>query len=344
MIFFHHRRQNPIFPLTIALTIALLAGCATIPEEVYKTEPSTHLEVSPQVYVRLSGRALRDITQGIDDGEMNAIAAAIARNGANGIGGAADSRSLGKNSATKVDTSMLENFVYRTRTFGAGIRGIGTAAPTMEAVFIGDFPVISVRLAMAMDSDWRRMDDGGYKSVNNPIYIRPLQPGLLHAATSEIPPYVGYVDIEAYPKSFADLSRSDIFIAANYPSAFFAGALPMEAASIPIGAIVVTGRFSDKTGMAAYQVSQKEPGGAPKGPEPRYILDFHMLMKDEATAKAYKPVVKFLWTAAAGKLFQGNVDLSASPLMLENDSYVVRNIEMDATTLRSVLVTSLLAP
>ncbi|HWR12082.1 MAG TPA: hypothetical protein VN445_09675 [Rectinemataceae bacterium] len=342
MILFYRKRPHSTLPLLIAAFIALLAGCASIPEEVYTTEPSSHLEVTPQVYIRLSGKALRDITSGIDEEEMRTIAAAIARNGG-AASGSADNRPLDTKAATNMDTPMLENFFYRTRTFGAGIRGIGTAAPTMEAVFIGDFPVISVRLAMAVDANWRRMGDGGYRSVNYPIFIRPLQPGVLHAATSVPPPYAGYVDIEAYPKRAADLAQSDIFISANYPSAFFVGSLPMEAASIPIGAIVVTGHFADNTGMSAYQVSRNGADGTPKGPEPRYLIDIHMMMKDEATAKAYRPVVKFLWTAAAGKLFKGSVDLSASPLTLEKDVYMVRNIEMDAATLRTLLVTSLLA-
>jgi hypothetical protein len=65
-------------------------------------------------------------------------------------------------------------------------------------------------------------------------------------------------------------------------------------------------------------------------------------MKDEATARAYKPVVKFLWTAAASKLFGDTFDPNSPPLVLENDIYVMRGFEVDAEGLRMMLTSSLL--
>ncbi|PKL74514.1 MAG: hypothetical protein CVV27_20115 [Candidatus Melainabacteria bacterium HGW-Melainabacteria-1] len=336
MIDFRYKTAGVAHPLAFIVAavlaiLALLSGCSTIPPSVLEREPSSLLEAAPQLYLRFSGTALRDIARGFDKAELGALAAAL------GEGGGANAVP-----STTMDTTILDGFLARTKTFGAGLRGLGTSSPAMEAVFIGDFPVMSVRLALAFDGNWRRTGDGGYQSTKYPLFIREPEPGLIHAASTRAPPSVpgtalpGYsqpIDLAgkaAYPASFASLAVSDIFIAANDPSIFFAGSLPLEASSIPIGSIIITGR-------RLYDY----PSSSSPLPEPRYLLDILIQMKDEATAKAYKPVVRFIWTAAIGKFFGGNLNANASPLGLEKDVYVVRNIETDAAALRTMIRSSL---
>jgi len=317
--------------------LVLLVGCATIPNEIFETEPASQLEISPQIYVRLSGDALRDMAGNMSEEELARLAEAISpKNGASPLGPDAN-RGSGK-SAPSMDTSMLESFLAKTRTFGAGIRGIGTASPAMEAVFVGDFPVASIRIALALDGNWQKSSEGGYRSVKYPLFLRPPQPGIIHAASTEVRAGAGLVEIEAYPKRFAELAESDLFVSANSPMAFFSGLFPMEASSIPLSSVIVTGRR-----MPAGYVPMKTTQGKPSlASASRYLLDIRILMKDEATARAYKPVVKFLWTAAASKLFGDTFDPNSPPLVLENDVYVMRGFEVDADGLRTMLTSSLL--
>lgn len=341
MRLFRYNRSQAVLPFTILAVLALLAGCATIPKEILDTEPASLLEISPQVYVRLSGNTLRDLTRGMDEEELGILALAVSQKSDSENSDAVTSGQSGNASLAGMESSMLKGFLAKTGTFGAAIRGIGTSTPAMEAIFIGDFPVLSLRLALAIDGYWQKTGSGGYQSVKYPIFLRPPQPGLIHAATYKTPPDAGLFEIEAYPRRFTGLAKSDIFIAVNTPGTFFAGRLPLEASSIPIGSIIVTGRRIEPVILGA-RGTQDASTLISALPEPRYLLDVHILMKDESTAKAYKPVVKFLWTAAAGNIFRGVLDLSVAPMILEKDVYVVRGIEADAAALRAMLTAPLL--
>lgn len=354
MIFFRYKNAGGMRALIYmtAAALTILASCSTIPPSVLERDPSSLLESAPQLYMRFSGISLRDIARGFDAEELGALAAALGEGG--GANAAAGPGQPAKSaSSTTTDTTILDGFLARTKTFGAGMRGIGTPSPAMEAIFVGDFPVVSVKLALAFDGNWGKTIDGGYKSTKYPLYIRAPQPGLIHASSIQAPASLPIdhesgsslttrlADIEAYPASFASLAKSDIFIVANDPSIFFTGSLPLEASSIPIGSIVIAGRRLYDYPPSTLPASQSVPQASPNLPEPRYLLDIHIQMKDEATAKAYKPVVKFIWTAAIGKFFGGNLNANASPLGLEKDVYVVRNIETDAAALRTMIRSSL---
>ena len=312
-----------------AIVCALLAGCATIPTEVLETEPYAHLEKSPQVYARLSGPALRDIASTMDERDLGAFAALLSSDKADpGTATAGLAASASAPSPATISPSTLKSFFARTRTFGVGIGGIGTKRPSLEAVFVGDFPVLSVRLALASDDAWTREKDGSYRSDKFPLFIRTLQPGVIHASNEKATYAAGAV--EAYPRRAAEFAASDVFIAAIEPSAFLAGTMPLEALNLPISAIVMSGTMVPAAA-----------GG--ESPTARYLLEVRIIMKDEASARAFKPVVRFLWTAAARQLFGAALDVASAPLALEGDVYVVRGIEADAFALRSMLTSPLLA-
>lgn len=319
-------RPSPWGALFIAAVSAvILAGCATIPKEVLETEPSAYLEKEPQIYMRLSGSALRDIASSMKQEELLTLAGLFSdQSVSSGIAAGAD-RSSGKSSAQTMDTSMLKSFLAKTRTFGAGFRGLGTKAPDMEAVFVGDFPVISVRLALVLNGEWEKAGDGGYSSVKYPLFIRPPQPGVIHASTSMAAG--ASLSAEAFPQRLAALSSSEIFLSINSPASLLANPIQREALALPVGAIVIAGRQADVA--------------APTEPESRYLLDVYILMNDEATAKAYKPVVRFLWTAAAGRLFGDNPNISSSQLVLEKDIYVARGIEVSTSAFKAMITSSL---
>jgi hypothetical protein len=228
----------------------------------------------------------------------------------------------GKSSAQAMDGSILKSFLAKTRSFGAGFQGLGTKTAAMEAVFVGDFPVVSVRLDLAFSDEWNRNEDGGYSSTKYPLFMRPPQPGLIHASSLKSNAAGTALPVEAFPQRLASLSSSEIFMSINSPASLLANPVQREALSLPVGAIVIAGRLADA------KVSS-------------YLLDVYILMNDETTAKAYKPIVRFLWAAAAGRLFGNALDISSSQLVLEKDIYVARGIEISSSAFRTMLASSL---
>lgn len=237
----------------------------------------------------------------------------------------------GQNPDNSMDTSTLKSFFAKTRTFGAGFGGLGTIRPDMEAVFIGDFQVLSVRLALALNGEWERKDDGGYGSAKYPLFIRPPEPGVIHVSTSEsAAATAGSLLADVFPRRVAGLSGSEIFLSINSPSSLLANSIQRDAMELPIDAIVITGRQAG--------LSVQTPRA---GQDARYLLDVYILMNDETTARAYKPIVRFLWTTAADRFFGGVPGISSSQLVLEKDIYVARNIEVGASTFKAMLTSSL---
>ena len=329
------RRKSRPFPVKAlfiaAIASVLLAGCATIPEQVLGTEPSAYLEKKAQVYLRLSGPALKDVAGSLGQEDLLRLAGMFSGRSADKAFQAGVDQTSGQNPDNSMDTSMLKSFFAKTRTFGAGFGGLGTARPDMEAVFIGDFQVLSVRLALALNGEWERRGDGGYSSAKYPLFIRPPEPGVIHASTSESAVVPGSSPpVDAFPRRVAEFSGSDIFLSINSPSSLLAGSIQREAMELPIDAIVITGRQAG--------LSVQTPRA---GQDARYLLDVYILMNDETTARAYKPIVRFLWTTAADRFFGGVPGISSSQLVLEKDIYVARNIEVGASTFKAMLTSSL---
>ena len=270
-------KAQAAFLAVCAFGIVLLAGCATIPVEVLETEPALHLDKSPQVYARLSGSALRDIASTMDERDFGTFAALLSadRSGQSPMAGTSTAglaASAPSPSQPKLSPATLKSFFARTRTFGVGIGGIGQKRSFVEAVFIGDFPVLSVRLALASDNAWTREKDGSYRSDEYPLFIRTLQPGVIHASNEKAAYAAG--EVEAYPERAAALASSDVFIAANEPSAFLAGTMPLEALNLPVNAIVLSGDMVRPAASDAQQAA-------------RYRLEVRIFMKDEASARAF---------------------------------------------------------
>ena len=329
------RRKSRPFPVKAlfiaAIASVLLAGCATIPEQVLVTEPSAYLEKKPQVYLRLSGPALRDIAGSLGQEDLLTLSEMFSGRSDSKALQAGGDQASDQNPDNSMDTSTLKSFFAKTRTFGAGFGGLGTIRPDMEAVFIGDFQVLSVRLALAVNGEWERKDDGGYGSAKYPLFIRPPEPGVIHVSTSEsAAATAGSLLADVFPRRVAGLSGSEIFLSINSPSSLLANSIQRDAMELPIDAIVITGRQAG--------LSVQTPRA---GQDARYLLDVYILMNDETTARAYKPIVRFLWTTAADRFFGGVPGISSSQLVLEKDIYVARNIEVGASTFKAMLTSSL---
>ncbi len=338
-------RPESLHAVLISLLAALLAvGCALIPEEVTRSEPSAYLEYTPQIYARFSGRALRDLTGNLDDEELSALfSKAMPANTANQVSPKAQA-STGKaaDSESKANAAFVREFLSKTTTFGTGIRGLNTQKLMAEAIFLGQFSPISLRLALTMEGNWERLQDGGYKSAQYPLYLRSPQAGWVHLST-ESAPGTRPEAILAYPRPMESIASSDIFISINEPRILFAGTLPLEASAIPLDTVLMAGSLVESNAMAIQASTPASPLQADQVFR-NYRVDLYIVVKDEATARAYRPVVRFLWSAAASRLFPGRSDVASLPLSLEGAVYVVRGISLSRSDIQRMILYSTTKP
>lgn len=295
--------------LLSALALLFLAGCSTIPKAVLQSDPSDKLERMPEVYARLINIALRDILDNLSDQALDDLV---------------DSFSKGKQPAADgyaVDRRDLDDLVNRTKVLGLGLSGVNSKSPRAEAVLIGNFPVHSMKFALSAKGKWTKIPSG-YQSKEASLFIRPLEQGLLHAATfpqegaSNLPPVSG-----AMPPRFKNM-RSDFAVVVNSPEILLNFPALSDGSAIPISEIVIQG-------------TRKVVQGDAKVPA-QYLLDVYIVMKDANAAKMYKPAVRLLW-AFSGERYLGGISTSGAQLVLENDTYKAEGIAVGPQTLVDLL-------
>ena len=305
--------------LLSALALLALAGCSTIPKAVLQSDPSDRLEKMPEVYAKLTNVALRDMLDTLSDQTLD---------------GLVDSFSKGRQPAAggySVDRRDLDDLVNRTKVLGLGLSGINSKSPRAEAVLIGNFPVYSMRLALTAKGKWTKTALG-YQSQDASLFIRPLEQGLLHAATftqdvaSNSPPVSGTGPSampSAIPARFKNMT-SDFAIVVNSPEILLNFPAFSDSSTIPISEIVVQG-----TRKPAQGDNTKAPA--------QYVLDVYIVMKDANAAKMYKPAVRLLW-AFSGERFLGGISTSSAQLVLENDTYKAQGIAASPQVLVDLLL------
>ena len=324
------RRLMPAL-LASVFVVFLAGGCALIPEEVASSEPSAYLEYSPQIYARLSGQALRDITKGMSDKELSELLSSLVESPKTG---GLQTGQASSSSESTIDGSFIKDFLDKTNAFGAGIRDVGTDQPKAEAIFLGRFSPVSLRLGLTMEGNWRRMDDGGYRSAQYPLFLRSPQFGWIHLTTESGPPPKTEA-IQAYPLQMKDIASSDVFISINEPRLLYAGALPLEASAIPLQTVILSGSMESPIALQDPVSGQETAASAEVARN--YRFDLSIQVKDEATARAFRPVVRFLWAAAATRVFGSRSDITALPMNLEGSVYVVRGIRLSSSEIRDIL-------
>lgn len=292
MKLFPRRWQGPL--LAILCSAVFAWSCTTIPQETRLAEPYKYFSTQPQIYARFSSQAFRQILTALDTTDVGYDLPAL---------------------------KSMDDFLGRSRVLGAGIYGLGTGKPLAEAVALGDFQVISIRLAVAASGEWARKPDGGYRSVLYPVEITPPQPGILHLVSTDQKNTAGKASpILAFPPAYSALSGSDIFISINSPSALLAKQMPFESFALPVHAILLSGNSIPGTDNQKY------------GVEVRFV------MKDESTARSFRPVVKILWASAGQLLFGNSIDTAKTELVLSGDTYTAGGIVMDPAGVTALLV------
>ncbi|MCE5256000.1 MAG: hypothetical protein LLF89_04050 [Spirochaetaceae bacterium] len=294
------------------LILAVLDGCSTIPKSVLQSDPAERLEKTPEVYVRLSNAALEDIAANLDDDEIASLV--------NSLGG----KSQTNDDGYTVDHKSLQDLVGRTKVLGLGLSGINTKSPQAEAVLIGNFPVFSMKLALSSKGKWNKTSSG-YQAKEAQLYLRPLQQGLLHAAS--FPPSDEIASGKAkpagaVPERFKNMT-SDFAVVVNAPEILLNFRALPESSAIPISEIVVQGTRS------------RNPEGQDKAAY--YLLDAFIVMKDADAAKVFKPVVKLLWAFSSERIFGSGISAADSPLVLDGDMYKAEGIRASSEALVTML-------
>lgn len=288
----------------------LLSACATVPREIFTANPASYFSEKPQAYIQMSRTAMQELILSMDQQTLDKIAYSVP----------ASQNKVSMEDTRTVDKNMLRSFLSRTAKLGVGITGYDTTHPRIEAILLGDFPVYSVRLAMATNSEWKKADNSQYRSTRYPLYIQVVDNGIVRFTT-----YSNYKSAmpsapSIIPMRFSETHNADIAFYISEPKAFLSKMFPLEAAALPIDSILITA---------------KKPEGFD---EPVYDLDFSIIMKDEATARAYRPIARFFWLALVDKLMGPDNSAEISSLNLEKDVYSAKGIRISSDDIRALLL------
>lgn len=302
----------------------LASGCATVPRSVLSSDPGARLEFMPQVYMKMSGRALSRTLESMSRAEIEVVVGLFSDSAFPGAGSAAFSVSAAApGSPAKgpvLSPEALMDFARRTTSLAMGFSDIGKASAAAELVAVGDFPPAKLRLAISASGGWKKAGQG-YESRFNPLYIRPLEPGVIHLSTRrQESTALSANRAKPLPERFARLIREDLVFFTDSPGRLLPGGASSENEELPFVSIFATAGIS----------------GAGNG----YLLDFHVQMKDEASARTFRPIVRFLWVAAADRVFGGNIDPVLHPLVQEGDCYVSRGIPLSEEVLKDIVLSA----
>ncbi len=308
-------RENFITVFAAGMLL-LLSACATVPREIFTANPASYFNEKPQAYIQMSRTAMQELILSMDQETLDRLARSVP---------ASQNKSPMEDTGT-VDKNMLRSFLSRTSRLGVGIAGYDTANPRIEAILLGDFPVYSVRLAMVTNNEWRKIDNYQYRSTRYPLYIQIVDNGIVRFTT-----YSNYEKAipsapSIIPGRFSESHNADIAFYISEPRAFLSRMIPLEAAALPIDSLLITAR---------------KPEGSE---EPFYDLDFSIIMKDEATARAYRPIARFFWLALVDKLLGPDSSAKTSSLNLEKDVYSAKGIRISSDDIRALLLDATMGP
>ncbi len=305
-------------PLGLVLLLIVFAGCATVPKGVSNSNPALYLERDAQAYIRLSGTAARDIAVTLGPERMDKLFATVVATANRTVNGAAKGDKAA--GAAVLDQKTLEMVLKRTNSAAIGLSALDTDKPFFESVFLGEFPSGSLPLAMVMSSDWSR-EPGGYIHKSGEFHLRSPSAGVLRLNSfPDSPRPAGSPAAKTVPARFADRAMSDILMWMEKPREVFGRSIFGEAFDLPV------------SGMLFSAVRTSPSGAAEAG----YLTDVVFVMESEATARTYRPIMRFLWSAMADRLFGAGTG-AANALNMEGDLYTVRGMWLSLDALTSAL-------
>ncbi len=272
--------------LLAALLPALLlaASCASVPRDTTIAGLFNHFERTPQILVRAKGAFLRDMAASFDDSTIIALAS-IASN-------------QQPVSAQPIDRDRLDTTLARADIAGIGISLENKANPAIEAVFAGDFPGFLTSISFFFDKNWNRIP-GGYALRSGKLYMRDPSGGTLHFATwaPQIPPPVSVSAAAIADRAGMQRDDNDLGIYLDAQSALIAQLPLFDGVTLPFDGIIL---------RAKRDLRSPSRGS----PDALYSARFEIQMKDEQSAKTYKPIMRFMWVLLSSKLTEYGIPLS----------------------------------
>ncbi len=278
-----HVRRGLLAALSAALVLAV--SCATVPRDVATAGLFNHFERTPQVLVRAKGSFLRDMAASFDDSTITALASI-----------ASDRQPV---SSQRIDRDRLDKTLARADVAGIGISLENQANPSIEAVFAGNFPGFFTSVSFFFDDNWIRIP-GGYEARSGKLYMRDPSGGTLHFATWA--PQTSST-VSASAAAIADRagmqrSDNDLQIYLDAQSALIAQVPLLDGVTLPFDGIML-------------RADRDLTSPAHGSPDALYSARFEIQMKDEQTAKTYKPIMRFMWVLLSNKLTEYGLPLSS---------------------------------
>ncbi len=268
----------------VSAALALAVSCASVPREAAIAGLFNHFEKTPQVLIRAKGAFLRDMAASFDDSTITALASI-----------AADQQPV---NIQPIDRDRLDKTLSRADVAGIGISLENKANPAIEAVFAGDFPGFLTSISFFFDDNWNRIP-GGYAARSGKLYMRDPSGGTIHFATwaPQTPPTLSASAAAIADRAGMQRGENDLSVYLDAKSALIAQLPLLDGVMLPFDGIMLR--------------ADRDPRSPSRGsPNALYSARFEIQMKDEQSAKTYKPIMRFMWVLLSSKLTEYGVPLS----------------------------------
>lgn len=272
----------------MAAAISLFcSSCTTIPREVSTRGLFDQFERTPQVLMRVEGIFLRDMVSSLDDSTIQAFLMKM------------NPEAPEEQVRKPINRARIDSTLSRTHAAAIGLTWNESSRISFEATLAGNFARLPTALSFALDSSWKRIH-GGYAAKNGAIHVRDPQAGKLHissfpfqTAESGAAPGSGIAG-GAGTRALADQSglsvsnaSLDMYIDAS--SALVSKLPILDGITLPFDGI----RF-----IAMRDERSPAQGSA----DAIYQVRFRMQMKDEQSARTFRPIMKLAWALLSAQI------------------------------------------
>jgi hypothetical protein len=309
------RKKYRIFVLFFALAAFSLvfSSCMSVPRDIAVSGLFDRFERTPQVLARAESAFLRDMAASFDDSTIQALISMASEHPENG--------------QKPINRDRLDTTLARAEAAGIGISWNSKEDPSIEAVFAGNFPSLFTSLSFSLDSNWKKVA-GGYASKSGKLFVRDPYAGKLHFTTwaPEQPNKSISAASSMAERSGLLASASDLAIYLDAHSALVSQLPILEGITLPFDGILLSAE-RDRT--------------IPKGgnPNARYTAIFKIQMKDEQTARTYRPIMRIMWALVSGKLAALGIPVSPETTVEQEGSlFATTPISMSAREIVNVFL------
>jgi hypothetical protein len=262
----------------------LAVACASIPREASLAGLFNRFEKAPHMLIRAQNAFLHDMTASFNDSTLEALMTVVSNqnNGAHG----------------PIDRNRLDKTLARADAVGVGVSWNGNQNPAVEVAVAGNFPGLLTSLSFSFDSNWERIP-GGYAAKNRKIYLREPSDGQLHFATWAPENPTPLSDAAASMARHSGMlgSNADLTMYLDAKSSLVSQLPILDGVTLPFDGIMLS--------------ATRDAVAPSKGsPDARYSIVFQIQMKDEQTARTYKPIMKFVWVLISTRLGAAGIPIS----------------------------------